>query len=181
MQHSELVALLAAGSIPATELEAAADDGSVSQPPKYNGMLDPQGAETLGRVLAEALASYDPTRVLIWEDPPDLILAHVVARELSATVVRAFDADGLVAFTGDFSSNARAVLLADTFRDPRVVQALAALVHQQHGDLVATAELFTVSGAAENELPDVPAVVLDRMAAVSGPTGGAHVTRTAKA
>lgn len=160
MQHSDLTALLAAGGVPVTCLDPSADEAPPDPVPKYNGMLDPAGAETLGRALAAALAGYHPTSVLVWEDPPDLILAHIVARELSATVVRAFDADGLVAFTGTFPAGARVVLLGDTFRDPRVVQALVALVHQQHGTPVAAAELFTVPGTADESVPGIPAVVL---------------------
>lgn len=162
MQRQDLVALLTAGGVPASYLEPRPDEVPPLQVPTYNGMLDPAGAETLGRALAGALAAYRPTSVLIWEDPPDLILAHVVARELSATVVRAFDADGLVGFTGTFPPEARVVLLADAFRDRRVVQALAALARQQRGTPVATAELFSVPGATEVDVPEVPAVVLTR-------------------
>lgn len=164
VQHSELVALLAAGGV-ASETVASDTTESLGTVPsgrlaKYNAMLDPAGAEILGRRLAEALARYHPTTVLIWEDSPDLILAHITARELSATVVQAFDTDGLVGFTGAFPPAARVVLLADTFREHLVAQALALLVEQQGGAVVATAELFSASGVSHARLPGVPAIVL---------------------
>jgi hypothetical protein len=156
----DLTALLAAGGVPATYLDPSARDLAADEVPAYNGMLDPSATETLGRALAAELAAYRPTSVLVWENPADLILAHVVARELSTTVVRAFDADGLVGFTGGFPEHAQVVLLADAFRSQRVVQALAALVRQQRGTLVAIAELFTVPGAASVKLSGVPTVIL---------------------
>lgn len=162
MQHSELMALLAVGGVASdtTESTGAVAPGRL---PKYNGMLDPAGAETLGRMLAEGLGGYHPTTVLIWEDSPDLILAHITARELSATVVQAFDTDGLVGFTGSFPPAAKVVLLADVFREHLTAQALALLVEQQGGTVVATAELFTASGQSQAQLPGVPAVVLARL------------------
>jgi hypothetical protein len=161
MQHSELMALLAAGGVASGTTESAATVLSLSgRLPKYNGMLDPAGAETLGRMLAQALAEHQPTTVLIWEDSPDLILAHITARELAATVVQAFDTDGLVGFTGTFPPAAKVVLLADTFGEHLVAQALALLVEQQGGTVVATAELFTASGESQAPLPGRPAIVL---------------------
>jgi hypothetical protein len=166
---SDVAALLASGGVPAVYLDPgaadAASEDAVDRGAGYNGMLDPRATETLGRMAAEALAPYRPTSVLVWENPPDLILAHVVARELSATVVRAFDADGLLHFSGTFPEGARAVLLADVFRDPLVVEALAALVRRQGGTPVVIAQLFARPGAAGVELPGVPAVVLARGAA----------------
>lgn len=166
MDTSDIAALLASGGVSAAYLDPAAKgpakDDAIDWGPGYNGMFDPSATETLGRAVARALAPYHPTSVLVWENPPDLILAHVVARELSATVVRAFDTDGLVDFTGTFPDDARVVLLADVFRSQRIVEALAALARQQHGTPVAIAQLFTVPGAADVELPGVPAVILTR-------------------
>lgn len=159
MQHCELATLLAVGGVVAPAAETT-DEAPYRRLPKYNAMLDPAGADALGRELAEALAGYHPTTVLIWEDPTDLILAHVTSRELSATVVRAFDADGLVGFTGTFPPEAKVVLLADMFREHRIVRALSLLVEKHGGTVAATAELFTVPGESLARLPGVPAVVL---------------------
>lgn len=162
MQYSELASLLAAGGVAAAPVKTT-DEASNRRLPKYNGMLDPAGADTLGRELAEVLVAYRPTTVLIWEDPTDLILAHVTSRELSATVVQAFDADGLVGFIGTFPPESKVVLLADVFREYRIVKALALLVEQQGGTVVATAELFTVFGESLAHLPGVPSVVLAQL------------------
>lgn len=166
MDPSDIAALLASGGVSAAYLDPAArdpaKDDAAGWGPGYNGMFDPAATETLGRAVAGALAPFRPTSVLVWENPPDLMLAHVVARELSATVVRAFDTDGLVDFTGTFPDDARVALLADVFRSQRIVEALAALVRQQRGTPAAIAQLFTVPGAADVDLPGVPAVILTR-------------------
>lgn len=187
MDRSDIAALLASGGVPAAWLDPAAADQASSAPASgtaagddaaawgsgYNGMLNPPATETLGSAVARAVAQYRPTTVLVWENPPDLMLAHVVARELSAAVVRAFDVDGLIEFTGTFPDSARAVLLADAFRSQRVAEALAALVRQQRGTPVAVAQLFTVPGAAGVELAGVPGVVLARGGSpASSGTGG---------
>lgn len=108
---------------------------------KYSGLLDPIGVEELGRRLADAVRPYAANVVVIWEDIEDILLAHVVARELSIGVVRAFDADGLVDVTGSFPSGTRAAILTDVVRYEAPLRAVEELVRQQGGQIVVMAML----------------------------------------
>lgn len=116
------------------------------RPPKYNGLADPAGAEELGVLLADRLRAPGPTAIVVWEDPEDVVLGHVVARELGLPVVRAYDADGLVGHSAGLPDRPRVALVADAIRDPRAVLAARALVDREGGALVATAVLV---GTAE--------------------------------
>jgi adenine/guanine phosphoribosyltransferase-like PRPP-binding protein len=128
--------LLAFGGAP----NASAELAGVG-PRKYDGLADPSGAEELGAYLAEALRPSAPAVVLIWEDPEDVVLGHVVARELGLRVVRVYDADGLVGHSADLPDAPRCALVADAIRDARVVLAVRAIAEQAGGELVATAVL----------------------------------------
>jgi adenine/guanine phosphoribosyltransferase-like PRPP-binding protein len=121
--------------------DAAADEAGQATVPKYNGMADPAGAEQLGRELATRLREVAPSAVVVWEDAEDVVLGHVVGRELGLPVVRAYDADGLVGTNGALPPEPRIALVADAVRDARVVRAAHALAAQQGGSLVATAVL----------------------------------------
>ena len=115
---------------------------------KYNGVLDPAGVETLGQRLAKQLLPLQVNAVLVWEDIEDLVLAHVVARELGVAVVRAFDDGGLVRSEGVIEPGNNVVVLSDTFRDGTVVRALGSLIELHKAHLVAFASLvdFTLVG-----------------------------------
>lgn len=120
----------------------------------YNGLLDPEGAETLSGMLADELAPHAPDGVLIWQDPHDVVLAYAVARRLGVKAVRAYDADGLVAFDGRFPEADRVALVGSTFHAPEVVRAMCALVRQQRKSVVAAASLVGPSAAVVDELRD---------------------------
>lgn len=123
------------------DLLARGGSGLTSHVPKYNGLADPPGAEELASALARRLAGPRPTAIVVWEDPEDVVLGHVVARELGLSVVRAFDADGLVGQRGVLPEAARVALVSDAVRDPRVVLAVSQLVERAGGRLVATGVL----------------------------------------
>ncbi len=106
---------------------------------KYNGMLDPTGVEHVGRALAAKARTLNPNVVIIWEDIEDIPLAHVVARELSVAVIRAFDDDGLVDFTGTFPERTRALILTDLVRPGSALHAIEGLVIQRGGEVVGLA------------------------------------------
>ena len=136
----------------ATNPELAAD------PPKYSGLADPDGAEELARELASRARVLAPAAVVIWEEPEDVVLGHVVGRELGLPVVRAFDADGLVGHSAGLPDAPRLVLVSDAIRDGRVVRAAQALAAQQGGALVGTAVL--IETAALRETTDLAGKVI---------------------
>jgi adenine/guanine phosphoribosyltransferase-like PRPP-binding protein len=116
------------------------------RPPKYSGLADPDGAEELGRALASRVRELAPAAIVIWEEPEDVVLGHVVGRELGLPVVRAFDADGLVGHSSGLPASPRVVLVTDAVRDGRVVRAAQALAEQQGGGLIGTAVLIETAG-----------------------------------
>lgn len=130
------------------------EDAPGGRPPKYNGLADPAGAEELGGLLAGRLRDVAPTAVVVWEDPEDVVLGHVVGRELGVPVVRAYDADGLVGHSAGLPGSPRVALVADAIRDPRAILAARALCDREGGSLAATGvlvgtpELHAVEGQA---------------------------------
>jgi adenine/guanine phosphoribosyltransferase-like PRPP-binding protein len=115
--------------------------GSSGPAAKYNGLADPPGVEELATALAERIRPLGPTAVVVWEDPEDVVIGHVVGRELGVPVIRAYDADGLVGHGPGLPAAPRVVLVSDAVRDPRVVRASRALADHEGGALVATAVL----------------------------------------
>lgn len=105
---------------------------------KYNGLADPAGAEELAVQLAELARDLAPTAILVWEDAEDVLLGHVVGRELSLPVVRAYDAEGLVAHTAGMPAGPRTVLVADAIREGTSVRAARALTEQRGGTFAGT-------------------------------------------
>ena len=118
---------------------------------KYNGLLDPSGAERLVGTLAERLADRGATLVVVWEDVEDLVLGFVVGRRLGVPVLRTFNADGLVEHAGPLSRGARAILVSDCVRDQVARRAVRALLEASGSALLGVAALVD-SGIAEEPL-----------------------------
>ena len=115
---------------------------------KYDGLTDPSGAETLGKLLAERARPFAPGVVLLWEDPLDIVLGHVVARELEATAARAYNQEGLVELLGVLPPGRRVLIVTDAVREPTVVRALYGLAQQCGSSVVATAVLADTDALA---------------------------------
>ncbi len=130
-----------------------AEEGGHSsvRPGRYNGLLDPAGAERLGELLAGQLEDRGVTQIVVWEQVEDVILGFVVARHLGAPVLRTFDADGLVGHVGPLAAGARAVLVIDAVREPRVPRAVQALLDRSGGSLLGVAALIDL-GTADTPL-----------------------------
>jgi adenine/guanine phosphoribosyltransferase-like PRPP-binding protein len=128
---------------------SATDAEQAVRPAKYSGLADPDGAEELGQALAGRVRDLGPAAIVIWEDPEDVVLGHVVGRELGLPVVRAFDADGLVGHSTGLAAAPRVVLVSDAIRDGRVVRAAQALAEQQGGALIGTAVLIETAALRE--------------------------------
>jgi adenine/guanine phosphoribosyltransferase-like PRPP-binding protein len=118
---------------------------------KYNGLLDPPGAEALGSALAEHLGGREIDLVVVWEEVEDVVLGFVIAQRLSVPVLRTFNADGLVGHAGQVPRGARAVLVTDCLRTPHAMRAVKALLENVGGELLGVAAL--VESGAEEEPP----------------------------
>lgn len=138
--------LLARGGLrPVSEPEEDDDQRPVLSEvrlPKYNGLRDPAGAEQLGKLLAERARPYQPSVVLLWDDAPDVVLGHVVGRELGISAVRSYDREGLIDLDGgSLPAGSRVLLLVDAFRDAGLLRAMCNLVARARSTVVATAVL----------------------------------------
>jgi adenine/guanine phosphoribosyltransferase-like PRPP-binding protein len=129
---------------------SATNEEQAILPAKYSGLADSDGAEELGRELAGRVRPLAPAAIVIWEEPEDVVLGHVVGRELGLPVVRAFDADGLVGHSAGLPADPRVVLVTDAVRDGRVVRAAQALAEQQGGALIGTAVLIETPALRES-------------------------------
>lgn len=130
---------------------------------KYNAFLDPAGAEKLGKMLAASVASLVATCILLQEEePPDLILAYVVARELGLTPARAFDRDGLMGIVGRLGPDDRVLVVADAIRDERIVDALRAAVDRAGSSIVGFAVLVQTHALEAKARPEQPVYFLAR-------------------
>ena len=115
---------------------------------KYNGLLDPSGAEALACALAEQVGERGATLVVVWEDVEDVVLGYVVGRHLGVPVLRTFNADGLVGHAGPIPPGAKAILVTDIVRDPLAPRAVGALLERSGGSLLGAAAL--VEGGIED-------------------------------
>lgn len=141
--------------------------------PKYNGLADPAGAEDLGRLLAERARPFSPTAVLLWEDPQDIVLGHIVARELGVTAVRSYNQEGLIDVIGTLPPASRVLLVADMFRDAGLVQAMSNVAARDGGTVVATAVLVHTHALATAGGAAGTVVSLATVADEESPAGGA--------
>jgi adenine/guanine phosphoribosyltransferase-like PRPP-binding protein len=148
------------------------EDAPGGRAAKYNGLADPAGAEELAGLLVERLHAIGPTVIVVWEDPEDVVLGHVVGRELGLPVVRAYDADGLVGHSAGLPVAPRVALVADAIRDPRVILAARAVAEREGGSLVATAALVgTQQLASVSDEAGEVIVLVETPAATAGEAG----------
>lgn len=127
---------------------------------KYDPTADPEGAQRLGRLLADRLSGIAPTVVVVWQDVEDVVLGFLVARSLGTSMVRARDAEGIVEMCGQVAPGARAVVVTDLVREPSTIHALDGVVTQFGGTLVG---IGTLVEAPEEEVSvplRIPAVAL---------------------
>ena len=136
---------------------------SSSAPGRYDPLLDPGGAETLGHLLAEAARSGNANTVLVWSEAADAVLGFIVARRLGVPVVRLVDDDGLLEVHGEIVPSTRAALVTDVARRDRVATAIAA-VTRQGGELV-------IAGALVADRDPAPAVPIAALVEID-PTEG---------
>ena len=132
---------------------------------KYNGLLDPTGAEALVGLLAERVAERGADLVVVWEDVEDLVLGFVLGRRLGVPVLRTFNADGLVGHAGPLPRGARAILVTDSVRDQVALRAARALLERSGGALLGVATLVD-TGVSEEPL--LASLVAPRATGVGG-------------
>lgn len=141
--------------------------------PTVNTRTDPASTEVIGHALAEALREPAPEHIAIWLSPDDAVLAHIVARELGATVIVATEQEGVLRLQPPPAAGAPVALLASAWR-PRQRRALHALTAATGAEIVAVAAVTNDSAAADTEETDTGGAVVITLVPAVGPTGGAQ-------
>ncbi len=175
MDTERIWELLSNGGLRRSEARVAAEKQAVLMElriPKYNGLADPAGAEELGRMLAGRARSLGPTAVLLWEDPLDVVLGHIVARELEVKRLRSYNAEGLIELIGALAPSSRVLLVTDAFREASLLLAMSNLV-ERHGSTVVGTAVLVETGALASAGPVAGTVVSLVDVGRNGPATGA--------
>jgi hypothetical protein len=124
----------------------------------FDPFRDPVATDQIGRELAHRMKVLNPNVVCVWEEPTDMILGHVVARELGLRWVRCVNSDGLAAILGLLPRNPRAALVSSVALGIQTIRAIQNLVAVHGGALVGVGVLVGTEQLDE-VASEVPAVV----------------------
>ena len=140
------------------------DDPGVSSPNVAVQLEDPRSVEAAGQRVAEVLSDRSVTTILVGEDVRDLLLGHVVARELDARLVYAFDDSGLVSASGVIERDARVAFIGTAIAATPPVRTVIALLERTGAELRA---VVTLEGTFRSDVPMDPG----RLIALNSPSG----------
>lgn len=110
---------------------------------RYDPTLDPEGATRLAGWLAERTKLLHPAAVVIWEEPEDMILAHLVAQQLDIHWIRCFEQDGFVTVSGAIRSGDHVVFLTDALREQTPLEAIRRAIELRGAKVVGTCVLLS--------------------------------------
>ena len=125
-------------------IEAGRIDGD--RVPAYSALADPRGAEPLGTALSAAIAANGRvqrdgvSRIVVW-DTGDLVLAHVVARELGVPIAQGIDAQGVVELIGEVAPGDRVAVVASAIRNAHHLLAMQAVVRNAQAQVIVVGTL----------------------------------------
>ncbi|MGW4487238.1 hypothetical protein ACWEOE_25750 [Amycolatopsis sp. NPDC004368] len=121
-------------------------------PDTYGSSLDtatdPAATEVVGAALADLLTTPEVDRVAVWHGADDAVLAHVVARQLGATVTRASELEGVVGFHPPVAAGERIALVATAW-EPARLRTLLNLATTTQAEVVAVAAVLATPALAE--------------------------------
>jgi hypothetical protein len=134
--------------------------------PTLNTAQSPPDVDVLGAALAEEIrAVAAPAALVVWDTSDEAVLAHVVARHLGVGVLRASEAEGLLALTPDLTAGTPLALLATQWGERRLAT-LRTLVANRGGRVVAVAA--ALASPALTAVADVPTAALAEAGDVAG-------------
>lgn len=96
---------------------------------------EPARVERVGTSLAGQLGELHPSVVGCWDSSEDVVLAHVVARELGVGVRPAVEVEGIVSLLRPVGQGVRVALVGESFQH-RSLAALAGVVRHDGGVVV---------------------------------------------
>jgi len=131
--------------VPVESLESFAVRG-------LDDLSDPVAVEARAAALAALLREFRPSTVLTWETPENVVLGHVVARELGAVSLRCFDDDGLIDVDGVLAENGHVALVVVALDRVERLRAMIALTEQKGRTVGAVGFLSTLAPEAVDEL-----------------------------
>jgi hypothetical protein len=122
-----------------------------------NATLSPDAIETIGTALAARLRDSRPQAIAVWRTSGDVVLAHVVARELGAVVLHAVEQEGAASLE-QAAAGLRVALLATAWDKPSRIAEGRAVVTVAGATVEAIAAVFGT--AALREVDDMPTAFL---------------------
>lgn len=84
---------------------------------KYEPARNPVGAERLAALLAKKIAPLRPSALVVWDDPDDIVLAHLVGLHLNLRWIRCYEQADFVRVVGAVMPGDRLVFVADAVRE----------------------------------------------------------------
>lgn len=123
---------------------------------------EPATVEAAGKALAARVAHLRPEVVLNSDQWRNVLLGHVVARELEARTTHIYDAQGTVELSEPLSPGARCILVAAAFEQPNSVRAALAVVAYHGGEVVAVGCLSRTQVLEQELGADLTVVDLSR-------------------
>lgn len=110
--------------------------------PTLNTARDTHAVETVGAALAEALRRYRPEALVVWNTGDEMVLAHIVARELGARLLYASDIEGILTFQEQPQPHLRVALMATSWTSMRFTALHTFAAQTHHLDVVAAAAVI---------------------------------------
>ena len=123
---------------------------------------EPATVEAAGKALAARVAHLLPEVVLSSDQWQDVLLGHVVARELEARTTHIYDAQGTVELSEPLTPGARCILVASAFEQANSVRAALAAVAYHGGEVVAVGCLIRTQVLEQEMGADLTVVDLSR-------------------
>lgn len=123
---------------------------------------DPVAVEAAGQAVAARLSHLRPEVVLSSDHWRDVLLGHVVARELGARTTHIYDAQGTVELSEPLTAGARCLLVGAVFEHLNSVRAALAAVDYQGGEVVAVGCLSRMEVLEQELSADLPLIDLSR-------------------
>jgi hypothetical protein len=104
---------------------------------------DPRLTERMGTRLAERLRDHKVNVVVCWDANEDVVLAHVVARELGVGLRIAQEVEGIVTLERPLPDDAIVALVAEDLSPRTAVAGLSGVVHHAGARIAAVATART--------------------------------------
>lgn len=143
-------------------------------PAKINLLSQPAVAERVGSMLAEQIADRNIDVVLSWDESEDVVLAHIVGREIGSRTVQAYKSGGILFLTDGIASGEKVLLVSDTFRSPHDLLGPIGLVHSVGAEIVLVAAIVSSPHLVDIQSDDIDTTAL----ALPDPEGAAETTDT---